>query len=237
MKSETRKPYEPVRKKNSEKSLFMKLKEDERELRKNFIIDAALKLFKRKPFDEIGMREIAAEAGVSAASIYRYFPSQEELFIESFIKDLKAAGQKLRETLDQHFYQMEDPDVQTILEQLAEGIINQLLENEATFQMMSFLIVKGKVPDHLLDQFNEIQRSLLEKIDEVMVIFGLEGDLRIFSHAFFASINGVLMTYRNYPGRDKEEIKEHIHRIAKVVAIVFEYGLPVIQKEIDSYEE
>jgi AcrR family transcriptional regulator len=68
----------------------MKLREDEREVRKALIIGAAMKLFEEKSFHEIGMRDIAAEAGVSAASIYRYFPSRDDLFVEALIQDINS---------------------------------------------------------------------------------------------------------------------------------------------------
>jgi len=56
------------------KSTLTKLRERERQARRNLIIDAAIKLFAAKPFKQVGMRDIAAEAGLSPASIYRIFP-------------------------------------------------------------------------------------------------------------------------------------------------------------------
>jgi len=41
-------------------STLKKLKEEEREVRRNLIIDAAIRLFGRKPFNQVGMREIAS---------------------------------------------------------------------------------------------------------------------------------------------------------------------------------
>lgn len=73
-------------------SKFAELKEKEREARKQIIIDSALALFAKKPFYEVGMRDVADEAGVSPATLYRYFPSQEELFVEAFIQDISAVS-------------------------------------------------------------------------------------------------------------------------------------------------
>ena len=80
-------------------SAFMKLREDEREIRKTLIMEAALKLFETKLFHEIGMREIAKEAGVSAATIYRYFPSRDDLFIEALIQDVNNIEKQLEQDL------------------------------------------------------------------------------------------------------------------------------------------
>ena len=77
-----------------DKSTFMRMREDEREIRKTLIINAAMILFERMPFQDIGMRDIAAEAGVSAASIYRYFPSRDDLFAEALIRDMIIVEQR-----------------------------------------------------------------------------------------------------------------------------------------------
>ena len=65
-------------------SRFAELKEKEKLARKQIVIESALALFAKKPFYEVGMREVADEAGISPATIYRYFPSQEELFNEVY---------------------------------------------------------------------------------------------------------------------------------------------------------
>ncbi|MEZ4549072.1 MAG: helix-turn-helix domain-containing protein [Desulfobacterales bacterium] len=56
-------------------------------MRKQLIIKAANGTFEEKSFHEIGMRDIAVKAGVSAASIYRYFPSRDDLFVEALIQE------------------------------------------------------------------------------------------------------------------------------------------------------
>jgi AcrR family transcriptional regulator len=50
---------------------------------KSAIIDAALRLFRQRGYDETTMRAIAAEAGVSVGNAYYYFSSKEHL-IQAF---------------------------------------------------------------------------------------------------------------------------------------------------------
>lgn len=209
----------------------MQLKEDEREVRRALIMEAALELFKRKPFDEIGMRDIAAAAGVSPASIYRYFPSQEELFIEAFIQDLVVVGDDFKSRLEKRLSRIQGQDPDIIFE-FANAVVDHLMDNEATFQMMSFLMIKGEMPGYLLKRFNNVQKSFIDKIDDVLRIAGFEGSLRLFSHTFFASILGVLITFRNYPGRSRDEIKSHVHRLAGIVATVFKHGIKPANEEL-----
>lgn len=46
------------------------------------ILNAARQRFVRESYDNVGLREIAADAGVDAALVSRYFGSKEELFRE-----------------------------------------------------------------------------------------------------------------------------------------------------------
>lgn len=77
-------------------SKFAELKEKEKEARKQIVVESAVALFAKKPFYEVGMREVAEEAGISPATIYRYFPSQEELFHEAFIQEISFASKEFK---------------------------------------------------------------------------------------------------------------------------------------------
>lgn len=50
--------------------------------KRQHILDTAYRLFQKKGFANTSMSEIAAEVGGSKATIYSYFPSKEELFVE-----------------------------------------------------------------------------------------------------------------------------------------------------------
>ena len=67
------------------KNTFADLKANEKKARQDVIIDAAERVFAVKPFSKVSIRDIAREAGISHASIYRYFPDQQSLFVEAFL--------------------------------------------------------------------------------------------------------------------------------------------------------
>ena len=206
-----------------EKSKFMKLKDEEREARRELFIYATLNLLEKMPFDEIGMRDIAAEVGVSAASIYRYFTSREDLFVEAFIKDMNVLQFWLEKKMKGKPMSVED---------FFLAVADHLIESEATFQMMSFLMIKGNMNPELLKKFNALQRSFIDKIDQVLAGTGAKENLRLFSHAALSAITGLLMTFRNYPGREKEDIKNHIRRLARLLSDIFTQGMPRVRPEI-----
>ena len=58
--------------------------------RVNAILDSAAKLFDQKDLADISMRDVAAEAGLSKASLYSYFATKEEVFATLFLQESEA---------------------------------------------------------------------------------------------------------------------------------------------------
>lgn len=199
------------------KSTLMKLKENERDARKNLIIDAAITLFAQKSFKDVSMRDIAGEAGISPASIYRYFSDRDELFIEAFLREARKIGDSIEKLLR--------GSEAVTLEQVAAEFVSRLLSYDSFFQMMTYFMMDGVIGEKFLKRFNEtVERYVLSLFDDVFKKAGVTENLRLVSHAFFASLNGILITFRKYPGRDEEEIEKHMLRLAFLVAKIFKKG-------------
>lgn len=64
-----------------------KVTEEYLDIRRKQIIDAAYRCFARKGFHQTTMRDIYAESGLSAGTIYHYFSSKEEIIKASFVFD------------------------------------------------------------------------------------------------------------------------------------------------------
>jgi len=190
-----------------EKSTFMKLRQDEREVRKQLIISAAMTLFDEKSFHEIGMRDIASEAGVSAASIYRYFPSRDDLFVEALIQDINKIEGELEKRIQEG----------ATIDELAIAVVDYLIDNESTFQMMCHFMIRGEINERALKKFNAVQRYFLNMFNEAVSKSNNYKEVQFFTHAFFASLAGVVLTFRNYPGKSKDERRQYMHRLALLI--------------------
>jgi AcrR family transcriptional regulator len=199
------------------KAVLTRMRENEREVRKNLIIDASIRLFSKMPFDKVGMRDIAAEAGLSPASIYRYFSNRDDLFAEALWREGQTIGQEIK--------RLKEADVDVSIEQIASTFVNYLLEHSTFFEMMTHFMITGKIGEKALEKFNKAERKLLDVFDELFVGMGATGEVRLLSHAFFASLNGILITFRNYPGRPPEDTRKHSLRLAAIVANVFKKGI------------
>ncbi|MFH2067199.1 MAG: TetR/AcrR family transcriptional regulator [Pseudomonadota bacterium] len=200
-----------------DKSTFMRMREDEREIRKTLIINAAMILFERMPFQDIGMRDIAAEAGVSAASIYRYFPSRDDLFAEALIRDIIIVEQRFEKRME---------DQSASIEEFAVEVSDYLIDNEPTYQMMSYFMTKNDMEPQIVSRFNTVSRYFLDLLDQVLMRAGAHKEkVQVYSQAFFASLTGIIMAFRNYPGRSREEKRKQIHKLALLIAAVFRKGM------------
>ncbi len=191
----------------SDKSTFKQLREDEREVRKQLIIEAAMELFEEKSFHDIGMRDIAVKAGVSAASIYRYFPSRDDLFVEALLQDINKIEQRLTRRIENG----------ESLEDLAIAVVDYLIDNEATFQMMCHFMIRGELNPQALKKFNGVQRYFLKMFENLLKQTEGAENMRLNTQAFFASLAGVVLTFRNYPGRTAEEKRRAMHKLALLI--------------------
>ncbi|MFP4391869.1 MAG: TetR/AcrR family transcriptional regulator [Desulfohalobiaceae bacterium] len=199
------------------KSTFMQLKQRERALRRDLILDAALQLFAQRPFHEIGMRDIADEAGISPASIYRYFSSRDDILAEILGYAVEEGRQRQQERLQNSATDFED---------VAQGIVDFFLEKESTLQMLSHFLLREEVDEEAREKFNAVRQHYLGEFDQILVRMGYEGgNVRLFSNAFFASMLGIALSFRNQD-QNPEETKKHIRRLARLSAIVFKNGIP-----------
>lgn len=57
---------------------------DWRARRREAILAAAADLFARRPYHDVQVDDVAKHAGVGKATLYRYFPSKEELYLHAF---------------------------------------------------------------------------------------------------------------------------------------------------------
>ncbi|MEX1296685.1 MAG: TetR/AcrR family transcriptional regulator [Candidatus Limnocylindrales bacterium] len=63
------------------------------------ILEAGIDVFERRGFAKAGMSEIAREAGMAAGSIYTYFGSKEELFLNAFGALVEDEERMLQESI------------------------------------------------------------------------------------------------------------------------------------------
>ncbi len=195
------------------------LKAREKDARRQVILNAARELFATRDFKQVTVRQIARQAGLGVGTIYNYYASLDELFLDIFLKnaeeiisliDVAATG-----------------DNPSLIE-LCRIYINYLNDNMTFYQMMSHFMLAGNLDSQHTDRLNQTMRRMLDHIEAIVqTATGPRPDARLLAHALFSALNGVMISYARYPGRDDTEIKTHTRTLAGIIASVFaEAALP-----------
>lgn len=194
------------------KSILKKLKEGEREVRRQLILDAAKTLYKKEPFHSIGMRDISSEAGISVASLYQYFPSQDDLFIGILKNELEAVRKRLWQN-------------GRTLTEISIDIVDFLLENDDIFLMMSHFMIKGVRNSDSLEKFTEIREVFLGMLDDALATSVPGITQGSYSRAFFTALFGNVITFRNHDTGHSLPPKEILYDIVQITARAFHEAL------------
>jgi AcrR family transcriptional regulator len=104
---------------------------DWRQERRQKILAAAAELFGANPYDSVQMRDVAARAEVGKPTLYRYFPSKEELFLEVFKSGLDRLDSEVAAILKDR----EQP--RRSLERLLEALLNALGGQVAALRLLT----------------------------------------------------------------------------------------------------
>jgi AcrR family transcriptional regulator len=129
---------------------YRRLNVDER---RQQLLERGAELFTSHPYDELSMSKIAAEAGISKALLYHYFPSKRAFFEET----LSAWAEQLRERTEP------DPDLPPI-EQLQNSLgafLSLVEENAATYR--NLIDSANGVPE-IRDLIDQVRRQTAERI-------------------------------------------------------------------------
>jgi AcrR family transcriptional regulator len=192
------------------KNTLEKLKIKERQNRKNLIIDAAERVFASRPFNKVSMREIADEAGIATSSIYTYFPNQESLFLEAVIRDSNQLLDEISSII------ASCPGDTDIIDRVIETFIEYIAQRDSYYRMMVVFMTHGQLNPESLEKLNAVVLRGLKMFEPIFARVGYRGDVRLLSHYFFAMLNGILVTFRKFPGRSDEVNITHMKRVGRI---------------------
>jgi AcrR family transcriptional regulator len=195
---------------NTFASLKAKLVDDKRRI----IIDAAERVFASKPFNKVSIRDIAGEAGISHATIYSYFADQQSLFVEAFVQGVA--------TIEQRVEAIAADEKKDKIGRVAESYVDFLTENDHYFKMMTHFMLDGSLGEKPIEKLNSVGRSLLDQFERLLTPGDTRHTSRMRAHNFFAALNGILITFRDYPGRPMAEVRRHMKKLARQTAELFE---------------
>lgn len=202
------------------KNTLIKLKAEERKMRQQIIISAARDVFGRKTYDKVSMAEIAKSAGIAKSSIYTYFKSQEELYARIVAMDSGEFIDDLKQRID--------GAGDTILHTVVSHFLDYYIEHKAQWRMITHFALHGNKDLKAIDQLNEVGRNLMDVFAKIFEALGCGGRSRILAHTLFSCLSGILIAFRNYPGRSEPERIAHMKRIGDTLETMI---LALVEKE------
>lgn len=191
-------------------TILKDLKEQEKVARRQLIILAAQELFSETDFRQVTAREIAKKAGVSPGTIYRYYRNMDDLFLDIFLIHATEISRLIDRELELNG--------NCSVRRYCEIQVSYLNENISFYQMMSHFMLAGDLPSETSEKLNPIMRRLLDLLEKILQAAGIKENTRFHAHALFAALNGTMISYARYPGRDLAEIKQHTMRLAHIIA-------------------
>ena len=194
---------------STKRNTLNKLKQQERQIREDLIIEAARSVFGTKTYDQVSMNEIAKAAGIAKSSIYTYFPNQEALFVETAFRDTE----KFIASLDRKLQKAEGLTLNTFI----NDYLDYNIEHDAHWRMITHFALHGNIGAASAQKLNRISIQMMDLLETVLEKIGCRGDNRLMAHTLFAALSGIMISFRKYPGRSEDERIAHMKRIAGMV--------------------
>lgn len=200
---------------------------------KNYIIKAAESIFSRKGYGLTTVDDIAEEAQFSKATLYKYFRSKGEIFVEIILNSFEEARQKiikislqemtaeekLRELV--HYiasYYHKKRNISRIL--FMERVAMRRILNIGPKEQLSSQLQHPRIPHGFKTRMEEIQNIIVKIINE-----GIQsGEFRNVDAEDAAFIFGALL--RGFHFRGPIRMKEYsVNEITDLLHSFFLYGI------------
>lgn len=163
---------------------------------KQHILKQSILLFSKNSFKNVTMRQIAKEAGVSPALIYKYFKTQEDLYFAA----LQTASYQLLE----HLKKIDN------LEQLVHEYLQYMFTSKTLFEMMTYFSLDQDVDKNVIPISKEIHQ-LLQLLEEKIT----GPNAKIEAQLLFSTLNGLIISYKKVENLDDEGKMAAIQKLAE----------------------
>ncbi|HOK03218.1 MAG TPA: TetR/AcrR family transcriptional regulator [Spirochaetota bacterium] len=201
----------------TEPTKFTDIKEQERIQKRNLILDVAEKVFSQKTFDDVNMRELAREVGISPGAIYTYFPDKESLYVAVSLRGFQRAVDIMREMINSG---------DDTLDKIAVRYMEEMIDNYDYMRIVQHCIMDGKFKtEESIEQLKEISRELFSIFDSILLKEIDVKNIRPVTHLIFSVLNGIVFTFGKYPGRTREEGVEHMKKLARLFIALLNKGI------------
>ena len=136
--------------------MLSKRQKEERKLRKQSILDGALKVFQTHGIEKTTMDEIANKSGFGKATLYYYFTSKDEVFIAI----MENGWKKLWEGIESRIVEELSPRKKFM------GIISQMAKIVSGNKILYGFLFSA--PNHIHDESKQIWKTYQERLYAIL---------------------------------------------------------------------
>lgn len=109
------------------------------EERRREILDAALRLFRERGFDETTVQDIADAASVATGTVYLYFPSKEHILLgihEEFERGLEARFAEVAAGFAERHGRGEEHEAGAVVDEVFDALMGYSLQRREVWEVM-----------------------------------------------------------------------------------------------------
>ena len=180
----------------------MTARDEQKEQRRQLIIDKAIELFAKKGYAETKIGDIAAAADMSVGLMFHYFESKEKL-----LEEIVRYGAKCTD----YPKEMNFDDPLDYFEGFLKMLFHYAIEQPRVmylFVIMGQLGYSESIPKSIRDIFSDINQ--VEQSAEIIAAgqqygYFREGDPHSLAFAFWSSVQGIMEQLAAFPEMRSEE--------------------------------
>lgn len=180
--------------------------------RQEEILEVAVRLFAQKGYSDTDTQQLADELGVGKGTIYRYFPSKQELFLAA----VDRVMQKLLATIEAAIHGIEDP-----LERVFTGIRTFLRFSAEHPEFVELLIQeRAQFKDRKKPTFQQYREVNVERWRDLYRVLMAEGRVRDMPAERITDVVGDLLygtIFTNYFAGQQKDAEQQARDIIDVV--------------------
>lgn len=165
------------------------------------IYQAAFRLFTIKGYQQVTMKKIAQEAGLSVGTLYNYFLNKQDLFLNVFRQSLEETYNVLDKMLEQ-----DKKDRYNFIATLYDEIVR--------LKELGRVILREKIDHEIFEQMKEY---LLSSIRNLVYKAEEKRDLQIPDRDKDRAIRLLIMTIYDFAQEFPKEKEENINFICRLI--------------------
>ena len=181
------------------------------------LCDLALKAFAEQGVEGMSLRGLAAAAGCSRTTPYRYFKNKEDILAAV----RQTQFQRMADESEEVAQRVKEPDDRLV--ELARAYVSFAMATPDAYRVMYSVNQQDeqRYPD-LVKQINRAQKPMINAVDEAIKSGSIKGDPINIVHVLWAGLHGIISLHLSdklHMGRGIEELSEvMIRSLSRAVA-------------------